>query len=140
VNPVFAQRAAALAAAALLTGVFGVALSQAGRGSPDTRLPEPAVGVWGGWSTALAGVAPSASRGGRPSGCGWLVMPRALGVLHPALPCGARIFVEYGGQRALTQVVARSPVGQGRELDLTPRLAKRLHLEGVRELRWAFSR
>jgi hypothetical protein len=140
VSPVFAQRAAALAAAALLTGVFGVALSEAGRGTTDARLPEPAVGVWGGWSTALAGVAPSAPRGGRPSGCGWLVTPRTLGVLHPALPCGARIFVEYGGRQALTQVVARSPVGQGRQLDLTPGLAKRLHLVGVRELRWAFSR
>ena len=137
---VFAQRATALAAAALLTGVFGVALSQAGRESTDARLPEPAVGVWGGWSTALAGVASSAPGGGRPSGCGWLVLPRTLGVLHPALPCGARIFVEYGDRRALTRVVARSPVGQGRQLDLTPRLAEQLHLDGVRELRWAFSR
>lgn len=139
-SPVFAQRAAALAAAALLTGVFGVALSQAGRGSTNAQLPEPAVGVWGGWSTALAGVAPSAPRGGRPSGCGWLVLPRTLGVLHPALPCGARIFVEYGGRQALTRVVARSPVGQGRQLDLTPRLASLLGLTGVREVRWAFSK
>ncbi len=139
-SAVFAQRAAAIAAAALLTGVFGVALSQAGRESTDTQLPEPAVGVWGGWSAALAGVAPSSPRGGRPSGCGWLVMPRTQGVLHPALPCGARIFVEYGGRQALTRVVARSPVGQGRQLDLTPTLAKRMRLDGVREVRWAFSR
>jgi hypothetical protein len=61
-------------------------------------------------------------------------------VLHPALPCGARIFVEYGSRQALTRVVARSPVGQGRQLDLTPRLAKRMRLDGVREVRWAFSR
>jgi hypothetical protein len=50
------------------------------------------------------------------------------------------MFVEYGGRQALTQIVARFPVGQGRQLDLTPRLARRLGLDGVREVRWAFPR
>jgi hypothetical protein len=135
-----AQRLLALAAAALLTGVFGVALSQAGRDSSETALPEPAVGPWGGWTTVLAGVAPRAPRAGRRSGCDWVVTPRTQGVLHPTLPCGARIFVEYGGRQALTQVVARFPVGQGRQLDLAPTLAQRLGLQGTRELRWAFPR
>ena len=136
----FVQRMLALAAAALLAGVFGVALSQAGRGDAESALPEPAVGPWGGWTTALAGVAPQAPRAGRRSGCDWVVVPRTQGVIHPTLPCGARLYVEYGGRLALTQVVARFPVGQGRPLDLTPRLARRLGLEGVRELRWAFTR
>jgi hypothetical protein len=140
VTPVLAQRLVALAAATLLTGVFGVALSQAGRESSETALPEPAVGLWGGWTTVLAGVAPVAPRAGRRSGCDWVVLPRTQGIVHPTLPCGARIFVEHGGRQALTQVVARFPVGQGRQLDLTPRLARRLDLEGVRELRWAFPR
>jgi hypothetical protein len=140
VTPVLAQRLLALAGAALLTGVFGVALSQAGRGSPAAALPEPAVGLWGGWTTVLAGVAPRAPRAGRRSGCDWVVLPRTQGVIHPTLPCGARIFVEYNGHEALTQIVARFPVGQGRQLDLTPRLARRLGLEGVREVRWAFPR
>jgi hypothetical protein len=140
VTPLLAQRLAALAAAALLAGVFGTALSQAGR-DPDTpRLPEPAVGLWGGWTSVLAGVAPPAPREGRRSGCDWVVVPRTQGVVHPTLPCGARIFVEYGGRRALTQIVAHFPVGQGRQLDLTPRLARRLGLDGMRELRWAFTR
>ena len=60
----FGQRIAALAAAALLAGVFGIALSQAGRDSSGPQLPEPAVGAWGGWSTALAGVSASGLRGG----------------------------------------------------------------------------
>jgi len=135
-----AQRLLALAGAALLAGVFGVALSQAGRDSPETVLPEPAVGLWGGWTTVLAGVAPGAPRSGRRSGCDWVVLPRTQGVVHPTLPCGARVFVEYDGRRALTQIVARFPVGQGRQLDLTPPLAGRLGLGGVRELRWAFPR
>ena len=134
------QRIAALAAAALLAGVFGVALSQAGRDAPGPVVAEPAVGEWGGWSTALSGVAASAPRGGRPSDCAWIVSRRTLGVVHPVLPCGARIFVEYGGTRALTRVVARSPVARDRELDLTPALARRLGLHGVREIRWAYAR
>lgn len=134
------QRVLALAAASLLAGVFGVALSQAGRDSDASALPEPAVGPWGGWTTALAGVAPPAPRTGRRSGCDWVVLPRTQGVIHPTLPCGSSLYIEYGGRRALTRVVARFPVGQGRPLDLTPRLARRLGLEGVRELRWAFTR
>jgi len=140
VSRALAQRAVALAAAALLGGTFGIALSQAGRDSADPTLPEPAVGAWGGWTVALAGVAPAASRTGRTSGCGWLVLPGTQGVLHPTLPCGARIFVEYKGKQALTEVVAHRPVAQGRNLDLTPRLARRLGLEGVRSVRWAFTR
>ena len=140
VSPVLVQRLLALAAAALLTGVFGVALSQAGRDSSGSALPEPAVGPWGGWTTVLAGVAPQAPRAGRKSGCDWVVVPRTQGVIHPTLPCGSSLYVEYGGRQALTQVVAKLPVGQGRQLDLTPRLARRLGLQGVREVRWAFTR
>ena len=88
----------------------------------------------------VAGVAPQAPRAGRKSGCEWVVVPRTQGVLHPTLPCGSSLYVEYGGRRALTRVVAKLPVGQGRQLDLTPRLAGRLGLEGAREVRWAFTR
>jgi len=134
------QRLAALAAATLLLGTLGVALSQAGRESSESALPEPAVGPWGGWTTVLAGVAPQAPPAGRKSGCDWVVVPGTQGVIQPTLPCGSRLYVEYRGRRALTQVVAKLPVGQGRQLDVTPRLAKRLGLEGVREVRWAFTR
>ena len=134
------ERIAPLAAAALLAGVFGVALSQAGRSSSAPAVAEPAVGAWGGWSTALAGVAAAAPSGGRPSDCNLIVNGRTLGAVHPVLPCGARIFVEYRGTRALTRIVARSPVPRDRELDLTPALARRLGLDGVREIRWAYAR
>jgi hypothetical protein len=140
VNPILVQRLIALGAAALLLGTFGVALSQAGRDSPESALPEPAVGPWGGWTTVLAGVAPQAPPAGRKSGCDWVVVPRTQGVIHPTLPCGSRLYIEYRGRRALTQVVAKLPVGQGRQLDVMPRLARRLGLEGVREVRWAFTR
>ena len=134
------QRITALAAAALLACVFGVALSQAGRDAPAPVVARPAVGAWGGWASALAGVAASPPAGGKPSDCGWIVNRRTLGAVHPVLPCGARIFVEYGGRRAITRVIARSPVGSDRGLDLTPALAKRLGLDGVQVIRWAYAR
>lgn len=137
---VLAQRVLAVAAAALLAGAFGVALSQAGRDSSAASLPEPAVGPWGGWTTVLAGVAPGPPARGRRQGCDWLVRQGTQGIVHPTLPCGARVYLDYRGRLALTQVVARFPVGQRRQLDLTPKLAERLRLDGVRELRWAFTR
>jgi hypothetical protein len=138
-SAVYGQRAAGLAAAALLAGVFGVALSDTRAGTDvGGTLPKPAVGSWGGWSTAHAGVAAVPPAGGRASVCGWLL--RSLGVLHPTLPCGAQLFLEYGGVQALTRVVGRGPVPQGRQFDLTPALAKRLHVRGVREIRWAYAR
>jgi hypothetical protein len=138
VTPLFLQRAAALAAAALLAGTFAVALGATRSDEGDRALPEPAVGPGGVWPTAPAGVA-TVGRG-RPSGCGWAVRSGTLGVVHPVLRCGVKIFVEHGGRRALTRVVAHAPVAEGRQLDLTPALAKRLGIEGVREIAWAYAR
>jgi hypothetical protein len=135
-----AQRAAALAAAALLAGVFGVALSQAGQDDAKPVAPQPAVGAWGGWEDALVGVAAPIPRRGRRSDCGWFLNRGTLGVFHPVLPCGARIFLDYGGREVLTRVVARSPVGENHEFDLTRALALRVGLDGERELRWTYAR
>lgn len=136
---VYGQRAAGLAAAALLAGLFAVALSDLRAGAGGAAL-KPAVGPWGGWSTAQAGVAAQSRAVEDGAACGWRVTSRTLGALHPVLPCGAKLFIDYGGTRALTRVVGRGPVPQGRAFDLTPALAKRLHLRGVREIRWAYAR
>ena len=55
------------------------------------------------------------------------------------LPCGAKLFVSYGNTRALTRVVDRGPVPDGRAFDLTSALAQRLGVEGVRDVRWTFA-
>ena len=135
-----AQRVAALAAGALLAGVFGVALSEAGQDEPTAAAPAPAVGSWGGWESALVGVAPATPSRGRRGDCGWFLNRRTLGIFHPVLPCGARIFLEYGGRRVLTRVVAHSPVGENREFDLTRALALELGVDGAREVDWAYAR
>ena len=43
---------------------------------------------------------------------------RTLGVFHRVLPCGARIFLDYGGRR-VSRASSGSPVGENREFDLT---------------------
>ena len=133
----FVQRALALGAAALLAGVLAVAIAARRGSAPATRLPTPVGAPGGGWYEALGGVALGLPR---RSACGYRLSPRTLGVSHPVLPCGAVIYVAYRSRRALTQVVAHGLSGPGRELDLTPALARKLGLEGVRRLRWAYAR
>jgi rare lipoprotein A (peptidoglycan hydrolase) len=119
--------------------VLAVAIADPGSASSSGKaLPEPAGAPDGSWYTALAGVA-RASVAGR-SDCGYRITRRTLGIAHPVLPCGARLYVLYAGTQALTQVVDRGPTGAGRELDLTPALARRLHLRGIQRIQWAYAR
>ena len=134
----FWPRAVALAAAALLAGVVAVAVARPE--SPHQHagsLPEPVGAPDGGWYEALAGVA----AGGFPrrSACGYRLTRKTLGVAHPVLPCGARLYLLYGSRQVLTQVVDRGPAGPGRELDLTPALARVLHVRGIRRVQWAYA-
>lgn len=134
----FAPRAIALAAAALLAGVLALAIAGQGSSrSPNGALPEPVGAPDGTWYEALAGVGSDSLP--RRSACGYRLTRKTLGVAHPVLPCGVRLYVLYGNKQALTQVVDRGPAGPGRELDLTPALARVLHLQGVRRIKWAYA-
>ena len=139
-TPVLVQRVIALAGATLLAAVIALAVADQNQGNARASGPQPAVGSGAGWYTALAGVAREFPVGGKRSRCGWLLEPATLGVVHPVLPCGVRLFVEYGGKRVYTEVVDRAPVPPGEELDVTSALAERLGIAGVREIRWAFAR
>ncbi len=140
-SPVLVQRQLSIAAATLLGVVVALAVgardsrTQAAR----PRLPEPAVAAVDGWYTALAGVRGRALAG-RRSACGTLLSPRTLGVDHPVLPCGARIYLDYGGKTVLTSVVDRGPYSPGQEFELTPALAELVGLSGVQTVRWSFAR
>jgi len=136
----FGQRVLALAGAGLLAGVLAVAVAQQNESGARASGPQPAVGQGAGWSSAVAGVARDYPVGGRRSSCGWLLKPETLGVVHPVLPCGTKVFVQVGGKRAYTQVVDRGPVPSREDFDLTAALADRLGLSGTRALRWAFAR
>jgi rare lipoprotein A (peptidoglycan hydrolase) len=141
VSPVLAQRELSLAAAAVLAAVVGLAV--AARDNPVSKATPlsatPAVSDVSGWYTALAGVR-TRPLAGHASGCGTLLEPKTLGVDHPVLPCGAKVFIEYRGRTVLTTVVDRGPFAPGREFEVTPALADLLGLSGVQPIRWSFAR
>ena len=135
------QRELALAAAALLAVVVALAIGARDNTSAaaPSRLPRPAVSQLSGWYTALAGVRKRPLARGR-SACGTLLDPNTLGVDHPVLPCGTKVFVVYNDKTALTTVVDRGPLRPGYEFELTPALAELLGLTGVQRIRWSFTR
>jgi rare lipoprotein A (peptidoglycan hydrolase) len=140
-SAVLAQRLIALAAAALLAVV--VSLAVASRDATTVKavrkLPQPAVSEVSGWYAARAGVR-SRPLAGHPSDCGTLLDPNTLGVDHPVLPCGTKLFVRFKSKTVLTQVVDRGPFGPGQAFEVTPALADVLGLSGVQAIRWSFAR
>lgn len=134
-----AQRLLVLAAGAVLGGVVGLAVAHRRASAPNAAsLPRPAVSDIGGWYTAAAGVR-TRPLAGHPSHCGTLLNPKTLGLDHPVLPCGAKLFVRYGGKTVLTTVVDRGPFSPGREFEVTPALADILGLTGTQTIRWSFA-
>ena len=136
----FGQRLLALTGAGLLAGVIAVAVAEQNTDSARALGPQPAVGQGAGWSNAVAGVARDYPVRGKRSRCGWELRPGTLGVVHPVLPCGTKLFVELNGKRVFTQVVDRGPVPSREDFDLTSALADRLGLTGTDDVRWAFAR
>jgi hypothetical protein len=141
VSPVLAQRHLSLAAVAVLAVVVALAIAARRQSEPPAApaLPRPALSDVSGWYEALAGVR-TRPLAGHPSGCNTLLSPGTLGVDHPVLPCGTKLFVRYGGKTVLTQVVDRGPDAPGHEFELTPALAELVGLSGVRPIRWSFVR
>ncbi len=132
-RPNVALRELALAAIALLAIVGAVAFTERTRSHTDTN-PQPE-----GSYRALAGSSGPAVFG-RHTACGGVLRADTVGVAHPTLPCGARIFVTYNGTTVLTQVVDRGPYETGRQFDLTDALARRLGLRGVKTIEWSYAR
>lgn len=136
-----AGRGAALAAVALLGGVVAFAAeSWGGSGEGGTTRSVAQVPVPGaGWYEALAAPYPAETQRRRTT-CGQQIGPGTLGVAHPVLPCGVKLFIAYGDVVVLTQVVDRGPSVPGRDFDVTRPLAERLGLEGTKQIRWRYAR
>jgi hypothetical protein len=121
----------ALAALALLTAVVVLAV---GGWRHDRAKPPRSVGDF----VALVGSAgPTAF--GRHTACGGVIAAETLGIAHPTLPCGARIYISYRGLRVLTAVIDRGPYEAGRQFDVTDALARRLGLQGVQPVHWSYA-
>jgi hypothetical protein len=131
------QRTIALAAVALLAALGAVALAADDERS-RTAGPRPVPAPGGGWYTALAGSRGAPTDGERTT-CRLILRGRSLGVSHAALPCGAKIFIEYDGTELLTEVIDTRLKQPGRQFELTELLAQRLGLDGTQEIRWRFA-
>jgi hypothetical protein len=125
-----ARRIASLAAVAVLAVAVAVFVDHRHRHHSD--LPAGA----GPWTPALAAVYTPAGR----TACGVTVTAATVGIGHPVLPCGVRLYVRFGDRTVLTTVVDRGHVPPGRELDLTPKLAELLGVQGTQSVQWRFTR
>jgi rare lipoprotein A (peptidoglycan hydrolase) len=133
VKPKLAMRELALAGLALLAGVAALAVVEQTRGGAETvAQPE-------GSYRAIAGSSGPAAFN-RRTACGSILRPETIGVAHPTLPCGARLFITYNGKTVLTQVLDRGPYVPGRQFDLTDALARYLGLRGQKQITWSYAR
>jgi rare lipoprotein A (peptidoglycan hydrolase) len=133
VRPTLALRAAVLAAIAFLGALIGIGILHS-RDGHATALPKAA-----GWYTAKA-ASYQATASHRRTACGQLLTSTTIGVAHPVLPCGVKIYIAYRGRQVLTQVIDRGPSVPGREFDLTKPLADKIGLHGTQTIRWGFAR
>jgi rare lipoprotein A (peptidoglycan hydrolase) len=128
-----ALRAAGLGAVTLVAAVIVLALTRGG-GSHD-KLPPAA----GSWYRALAAPYVQTAQPKRGA-CGVVIGPKTMGVANPVLPCGVKIYIQYGGKEVLTQVIDRGPDVPGREFDVTRALARTIGLTGTRTINWRFAK
>jgi rare lipoprotein A (peptidoglycan hydrolase) len=135
-----ARRAVALGAIALLAGVVAFAAASRNGDAPEKKPVVKQVPVPGSdWYRSLAAPYPATTKRERTS-CGQRLGPSTLGVAHPVLPCGVKLFIAYKDQVVLTQVVDRGPSVPGREFDVTRALARKLGLQGTQQIRWRYAR
>ena len=137
-NPALAQREIALAAVALLAAIISLALTSHRSHTPVRSLLQPVTLDGGRWRSSLAGA--TAARYGRRTNCGVLLRPSTIGVTDSVLPCGVKLYLAYeNSPKILTQVIERRAVPPGRKFELTPRLAEKLGVDGVQQIRWVFA-
>jgi rare lipoprotein A (peptidoglycan hydrolase) len=127
-----AKREAQLALVALLAGAIGLAATTMTR-KHSSNLPQP-VGSY----SALAGSS-GTKLFGRHTACGQVIGPQTIGVAHPVLPCGVRVYISYRNKHILTQVIDHGPYVPGREFDVTEALAQELGLVGVQRIQWSYA-
>jgi hypothetical protein len=134
------QRVLALAGIALLAGVAIFAGREVAARSSGQDLPAAIPAPDGGWYEGLAARGGGAFATDGPTDCGHVLTPGTLGVAHPVLPCDVKLYVRYGGQEVLTQVLSHGPRVAGHDFELTPALARLLRLRGTAPIEWRYAR
>jgi hypothetical protein len=135
--PSVEERLVLLAAVALLAALGAVAVVQqrSDDGAAPTFASAPAPT---GWNTAFAGSRGAPGDAQRTT-CGQVLATRSLGVTHPVLPCGAKLVLRNGDTQILSEVIDNRLVEPGRQLEVTPALARMLGLDGTQEIEWRFA-
>jgi hypothetical protein len=134
VSPALLVRQAALAGVALLAALGALAL-----GGDDGRGVTPVAGqveTATVWQAAVVGVR---GQPGRQTTCGAVLEAETVGVIHPVLPCGARLVLRSGRRTETAEVLDRAATGPGRDFAVTRALATRLGLDGDTRIRWRFA-
>jgi hypothetical protein len=123
-------------AVVLLAGLIGLAIASRHSGSPAGPKLPARVGDW-----YQARAAPlDGDLEGTTTACGVELTRRTMGIADPVLPCGAKIYVGYGDEDVLTQVIGTAPGPAGTRFGLTPALAQSLGIERPVTLRWSYAR
>jgi hypothetical protein len=137
---VLLQRLLGFAALALIAGLVAAAIVRDESQAGGATVPVPAAASEGddGWYVARVG-SRGVARDAERTTCGTLLTDRSLGVAHPVLPCGAKLFLLHDGHEVLTEVIDNRMSSAQRQFELTPRLAAQLGIEGTQELRWRFA-
>jgi hypothetical protein len=136
----FVQREVALAGVALLAAIGALAIASPNGTSSHLRgLPKPVSPTGGSWYRTRAGAGENAF--GRTTTCGIPLKRSTIGVAHSELRCGTKVYLAFGkSPQVLTEVIDHRPVVFDRGFDLTPALAAKLGVEGVRWIRWVYAR
>lgn len=127
-----------LAGITLIVGVAALALARRDAGGKDDlpgAIPVQGIGYY---TTRAAPYGPTP--GHTRTACGEPFTKETLGVAHPVLPCGVKVYIRFHGRDVLTQVVDRGPNVPGREFDITKALADRLGLHGTQRIQWRYAR
>jgi hypothetical protein len=133
-SPAHAQRLIIVAGAGLVAAVVGLAIASSRGGSGDGGGLPARVGSW-----YHARAAPmSRDLEGTTTACGVRLSAKSLGIADPVLPCGAKLYIGYGDQDILTQVIAVGPAPGGARFGMTPALAQTLGIERTVTVRWGY--
>jgi len=123
-----------LAAVGLLAAVIGLAIASGRSGNSDGGGLPARVGSW--YSARAAPM--SRDLEGTTTACGVRLSAKSLGIADPVLPCGAKLYIGYGDQDVLTQVIAVGPAPGGARFGMTPALAQTLGIEKIVTVRWGY--
>ena len=135
-TPSVAQRGIAAVAVLLLAALVGLAIASQFRDSSSGPTLPARVGNW-----YQARAAPlRADLEGTTTACGVQLEQQTMGIADPVLPCGAKIYIGYGDEDVLTQVIGTGPGPGGTRFGLTPALAQSLGIERPVTVRWSYAR